>query len=98
MREEKPTAHILSMNKSSVQGLSYIQLIACPKGPHENPQQTVVKAVGCSLQNDNKSPLWKLTPTHLIVHGDVELVPTVQLEQNSNWDFIVWTQQDYPQI
>lgn len=72
--------------------------MAWPKGPHENPQQTVVKAVGCSLQNDNKSPLWKLTPTHLILHGDVELMPTVELEQNSNSDFTVWTQPDSLQI
>lgn len=34
------------------------------------------QAVVCSPQTDGKDPLLKTAPTHLIEHGEVELVPT----------------------
>ena len=46
------------------------------KGPHRNPQtaQAVAKTVVCSLF-DIKAPLLTTTPTQLIEHGEVKLVP-----------------------
>ena len=36
----------------------------------------MVKAVGCSLLTDGKALLLKTTPTALIKHREIELVPT----------------------
>ena len=56
--------------------LGFIQLLA--KESHGNPQttQAVAKAIAYCLQPNHKAPLLKTTPTGLIEHGEVELVPT----------------------
>jgi hypothetical protein len=52
--------------------MDYIEWNFWPNRHHENTQisQDLAKAIGCSLQTDNKVLLLKITPTHLIEHGD----------------------------
>lgn len=63
--------------KSPVPGMGYICLSFGPKGLHGNPQtaQAIAKAIGCFLQIDGKAPWLKTTPTYMVEHGKIELVP-----------------------
>lgn len=79
MREiESQLAISYYQKKLPVTVLCYIQLSPWPKGFHGNPQttQAVTKTIDCSQQPDSKVPFLKTTPTKLIEHGTVKLVPT----------------------
>lgn len=60
--------------KFQVPGLGYIGLNCFSKGSHGNPEKTqaVVKAVGCSPQNDSKTFMLKATSTQLTEHLEVD--------------------------
>jgi hypothetical protein len=61
-----------------VLGMGYIYSSCQPNRSHGNLQitQTMVKAIGCSSQNDSTALLLKTMLTQLIKHREVELVPT----------------------
>ena len=60
-------------------GLYLIELLA--KGFSWNSQttQSKVKTIGCSPQTESKSSLLKVTPTQIIEHREVEMVPKYTL-------------------
>lgn len=60
-------------------GLYLIELLA--KGFSWNSQttQSEVKTTGYSQPTDSKSPLLKVTPTQIIEHGEIEMVPKYTL-------------------
>lgn len=61
--------------------MGHIQLSYWPKEPNETPQltQAIAKALGCSLQTTGKILLLQTTPTQLIEHQGVKLVPNSSL-------------------
>lgn len=72
--DRSPIYYHLSPNKISGPGLGYIGLNCFSKGSHRNPEKTqaVVKAVGCSPQNDSKTFMLKATSTQLTEHLEVD--------------------------
>ena len=77
--ERASTRHLLSPNEFSTTGIGLHLIKLLAKGiQKENPQvdQVVAKTKGCSSQIDSKACLLKATPTQLIRHRKIELVPT----------------------
>lgn len=81
MGETLLSSHLLSTNEASSNktGLHLIELLAegVPLGPQTT--QAVAKSMDCSPQTDSKAPLPKTSPTQLIEHRQVKLVPTWSL-------------------
>lgn len=51
-----------------------------PIAKKQHPKtQTVAKTIDCSAQADSKAQLLKTTPIQLIEHGEVKLVPALNL-------------------
>lgn len=43
-------------------------------------QKAVVKIMDCSLQTEGRTPLLRITPAQLIGRGEVELIPTYNIQ------------------
>lgn len=69
--------HLLSPSKASSarNDLHLIKCVPWEAPPHTQITQDIAKALGCSPQTDAKALLLKTTPTQLIKHGELELIP-----------------------
>ena len=80
-----PTGHLLSPNETSSTGIGLHLVEMLVKGVFwESPNNPD----GCSPQTDGQAPLLETTPTQLIKHGEVQLVPTESFHHCTQGSFV----------
>ena len=78
--DRAPTVFFLSPQIQYLVGLYLIELLAKGFSWNSQTMQSKVKTIGYSQQSDSKSPLLKVTPTQIIEHGEIEMVPKYTLQ------------------
>ena len=77
-RQSPNSCHLLSPNEASNTRiwLHLIELLAKGAQQEHSNKPAFCKTISCSPQTDHKALLLKATPTQLIEHGELDLVPT----------------------